>query len=32
MKRLAVFLLTACLGASAMAADAIDANRKERLR
>ena len=29
MSRLAVFLLTACLGASAMAADAIDANRKK---
>ncbi|KWV75653.1 DUF4426 domain-containing protein [Pseudomonas paracarnis] len=29
MSRLAIFLLTACLGASAMAADAIDANRKK---
>ncbi|AZE69869.1 DUF4426 domain-containing protein [Pseudomonas synxantha] len=29
MSRLAVFLLTACLGASAMAADTIDANRKK---
>ena len=29
MSRLAIFLLTACLGASAMAADTIDANRKK---
>ncbi|NLT86939.1 MAG: DUF4426 domain-containing protein [Pseudomonas lactis] len=29
MSRLAIFLLTACLGAGAMAADAIDANRKK---
>ncbi len=29
MSRLAVFLLTACLGASAMAADAIDGNRQK---
>ena len=29
MSRLAIFLLTACLGASAVAADAIDANRKK---
>ena len=29
MNRLAVFLLTACLGVSAMAADTIDANRKK---
>src|SRR3990167_9096538 len=29
MSSLAIFLLTACLGASAMAADAIDANRKK---
>ena len=29
MSRLAIFLLTACLGASAMAADAIDAKRKK---
>ena len=29
MSRLAVFLLTACLGVSAMAADAIDGNRQK---
>ena len=29
MSRLAIFLLTACLGASAIAADSIDANRKK---
>ena len=29
MSRLAIFLLTACLGANAMAADTIDANRKK---
>ncbi|MFL1499998.1 DUF4426 domain-containing protein [Pseudomonas sp. O64] len=29
MSRLAVFLLTACLGASAMAADTIDGNRQK---
>ena len=29
MSRLAVFLLTACLGASAIAAATIDANRKK---
>ena len=29
MSRLAIFLLTTCLGASAMAADTIDANRKK---
>ncbi len=29
MSRLAVFLLTACLGTSAMAADAVDGNRKK---
>ncbi|MCF5052782.1 DUF4426 domain-containing protein [Pseudomonas syringae] len=29
MSRLAVFLLTACLGASAVAADAIDGNRQK---
>ena len=29
MSRLAIFLLTACLGASAVAADAIDGNRQK---
>ncbi|WP_438870258.1 DUF4426 domain-containing protein [Pseudomonas sp. L1(2025)] len=30
MSRLAIFLLTACLGVNAMAADAIDSNREKK--